>query len=123
MRRELLKINGEWIPVPTGNLEFSPEKVKTEKETEAGTTVVIVTRPTRFSVSGKWQLSGAWIEKFREYREADTVTVEAYYPKHDELTSYVCQFEYDTESLVENSKLQLEELGGLYEVSVTMTEL
>jgi len=124
MKYELLKVNGEWLPASTGNLDYTPEKVKTEKETEAGTTLVIVTRPTRFAVSGKWQLTGVWMEKFRAFREADTVTVEAYYPKSDTLSSYVCQFEYDTETLIEKSKHQLDSsIGGLYEVTVTMTEL
>jgi hypothetical protein len=119
----VIRINGEWLPEPDGDLDYKGTKVKSENETEAGTTMVIVTRPTKFSISGSWKLSGAWMEKFRKYREADTVTVEVYYPSSRTLTAYECQFEISKETHLTKARDQLSYINGLYEVDVDITEL
>ena len=74
----VIKINGEWLPEPDGDLQFKAEKVKKENQTEAGTTLVIVTRVEKLTITGSWKLSGAWMDRFRAFRQADTVTVECY---------------------------------------------
>lgn len=119
----IIRINGEWLPEPDGDLDYKGTKVKSENETEAGTTMVIVTRPTKLSISGSWKLSGAWMEKFRKYREADTVTVEVYYPSSRTLTAYECQFEISKETHLTKARDQLSYINGLYEVDVDITEL
>ena len=119
---EIIKINGEWIPGPDGDLDYKPEKIKTDMESEAGTTLVLVTRTTRLSISGNWKLSGKWISKFRQFRDADTVTVSVYYPDPNQLSDYTCQFEMDEKHLTKARK-QLTDVGGLYEVGVNIREL
>ena len=84
-------------------------KVKSENETEAGTTQVIVTRVARRTIQGSWKLSGEWMEQFREYRNADTVTVELYYPSASVLSAYTCQFDVTGET--HNTKAR-QQLGG-----------
>lgn len=118
----LLKINDEWLPTPDGDLKYKAEKVKSESESEAGTTLVIVTRVSKLEISGKWNLSGKWMKKFREYRDADTVTVEAYYPNTDTLTAHECQFEIASETHISGARKQLS-AGGLYEVDVDIKEI
>lgn len=118
-----IKINDEWLPEPDKDLQFSAEKVKNEKETEAGTTMVIVTRPTRISVSGSFTVTGAWMEKLRSYREADTVKLSCYYPETSVLSDHTCQFEITKETHVAKSREQLPRTRGLYQVDVTITEL
>ena len=119
----LIRVNGEWLPEPDGDLAYKGTKVKSENETEAGTTMVIVTRPTKLSISGSWKLTGAWMEQFRRYREADTVTVEVYYPSSRSLSSYECQFEITKETHLTKARDQLRTINGLYEVEVEITEL
>lgn len=119
----VIKVNGEWLPEPDGDLDFKGTKVKSENETEAGTTMVIVTRPTKLSIAGTWKLSGAWMDKFRRYREADTVTVGAYYPNSGTLSTYECQFEITKETHLTKARGQLVNRNGLYEVDVEITEL
>lgn len=119
----LIKINGEWLPTPDDDPQITPEKVKTEKETEAGTTVVQVTRPTKLTISGNWTLSGEWARKFRAWREEDTVTVEIYYPDPRNLKAYTCQFEITSDKEVRGARKQLVAAGGIYQISVEMTEI
>ena len=119
----LIRVNGEWLPEPDGDLAYKGTKVKSENETEAGTTMVIVTRPTKLSISGSWKLTGAWMEAFRRYREADTVTVEVYYPSSRSLTAYECQFEVTKETHLTKARDQFPIQNGLYEVDVEITEL
>lgn len=122
MAVNVIKVNGEWLPEPNGDLSYKAVKIKSENETEAGTTLVMVTRVSKLTISGKWNLSGAWMDKFRSYRQADTVTVECYYPDTRDLTEHTCQFEITGET--HNSKARRQLLvDGLYEVSVEMTEL
>ena len=98
-------------------------EIKDENETEAGTTMVIVTRTTKLAIAGSWKLSGGWMEQFRRYRQADTVTVEAYYPSSRSLSSYECQFEITKETHLTKARGQLAHRNGLYEVEVKITEL
>lgn len=119
----LIKVNGEWLPEPDGDLSYKGTKVKSENETEAGTTMVIVTRPTKLSITGSWKLSGVWMEHFRRLRTADTVTVEVYYPSSRSLTSYECQFEITKETHLTKARDQVALKNGLYEVEVEITEL
>jgi hypothetical protein len=118
----VIKINGEWLPEPDGDLQFKAEKVKNENQTEAGTTLVIVTRVEKLTITGSWKLSGAWMDRFRAFRQADTVTVECYYPRVDELTPHICQFEITKETHDSKARRQLL-VNGLYDVDVEMTEL
>ena len=120
---EVIKINGEWLPGPDGDLDYKSEKIKTEMESEAGTTLVLVTRTTKLSISGNWKLSGKWMSKFREFRDADTVTVSVYYPDPDQLSDYTCQFEITGEKHLTGARKQLADIGGLYEVGVNIEEL
>lgn len=120
---EVIKVNGEWLPRPDEDLDFNAEKVKSESETEAGTTMVQVTRDTKLTISGSWTLSGHKIKKFREYRAADTVKVEVYYPDPFELSEYECQFEIEKETHKTVVREQIPESGGVYEVSVKIKEL
>ena len=119
----VIKVNGEWLPDPEGDIDYKPEKIKDEMESEAGTIRAIVTRVTRLSLSGTWHLTGKWMRKFREYRDADTVEVEIYYPDPDGLSSYECQFEITGEKHLTRSRKQLADVGGLYEVNVNIKEL
>ena len=118
----IIKVNGEWLPEPDDDLDFVAEKIKKENQTEAGTTLVIVTRVEKLSIKGRWKLSGAWMDKFRSYRQADTVTVECYYPNSHELTAHICQFEITKETHITKARRQLL-VDGLYEVNVEMKEL
>lgn len=119
----IIKVNGKWLPEPDGDLDFEAKKIKDENETEAGTTMVIVTRTTKLAIAGSWKLSGGWMEQFRRYRQADTVTVEAYYPSSRSLSSYECQFEITKETHLTKARGQLAHRNGLYEVEVKITEL
>ena len=119
----LIKINGEWLPTPDDDPQITPEKVKTEKETEAGTTVVMVTRPTKLTISASWTLSGEWAKRFRAWREADTVTVEVYWPDPMNLKAYTCQFEITDDTEVRGARKQLVAAGGIYQIGVEMKEI
>jgi len=119
----VLRINNVWLPEPDGNLSYKGTKIKSENETEAGTTMVIVTRTTKLSISGSWKLSGIWMDRFRRFREADTVTVEAFYPNSGSLTAYECQFEITNETHLTKARDQFTDSNGLYEVDVEITEL
>ena len=117
-----LKVNNIALPRPDGDLEFSSEKLKTEYETEAGTTQVSVRRESKLTVKGTWTLSGEWTELFRAWAGMDTVTVHAYFPERNNLTAHECQFTIKSEKHVRNARAQLSR-GGLYTLSVEMEEL
>lgn len=117
-----LKINGTALPRPDGDLEFASEKVKTEYETEAGTTQVSVRRESKLTISGSWTLTGGWIELFRTWASMDSVTVSAFYPSKDSMTDHECQFSIGSEKHMRNAREQLR-TGGLYQISVKMEEL
>ena len=119
----IIKVNGEWLPKPEGDLDYTDEKVKNELESEAGTILALVSRVSRLNISGKWNLSGDWIAKFRSWRNADTVEVEVYYPDERELTAHTCQFEISSERHITDARKQLSNKGGLYEVSVDIKEI
>jgi hypothetical protein len=119
----VIKVNGVWLPEPDGDLDYNAEKIKSENQTEAGTTMIIVTRETKLSISGAWKLSGVWMEQFRAFRQADTVTVEVYYPSSRVLTAYEGQFEITKETHLTKARGQLAHRNGLYEVEVAITEL
>lgn len=121
--RNIIQINGEWLPAPDGNLEITPTKVKTKKETESGKSVIIVTRPTKLTISGEWTLSGSWAKKFRAYREADTVQVGVYYPDPMNLSTYECEFEITSDDQDPGSRKQLVKVGALYKLGAEMTEI
>lgn len=123
MMVNIIKVNGEWLPKPEGDLDYTDEKVKNEMESEAGTILAQVIRVSRLQVSGKWNLSGDWIGKFRSWRNADTVEVEVYYPNEWELTAHTCQFEITGERHITDARKQLPNKGGLYEVSVDIKEI
>lgn len=119
---EIIKINDRWLPEPDGDLTVKVTKVKSENTTEAGTTQVIVTRVAKLTISGSWNLAAEWMERFRSYRDADTVSVSLYYPSTSTLSTYTCQFEITGET--HNVKARQQGIGnGLYEVNVTMTEI
>lgn len=118
--KDLIRVNGEWIPNAVGDVSFGAEKVKTEYETETGHTAVLIRRVAKLSISGSWQVSDLWAAKFRAWRDADTVAVECYYPDSDRLTSHTCQCEV-SESHVEHGREAAE--GGLYRMDVTFSEL
>ncbi len=118
---DIIKINGTVIPEPDGELKIKDEKVKTETETEAGTTQIVIVRNSKLTVSASFTLTGAWIERFRSYRDADYVTVSLYYPDSDAMSDYNVQFEMD-ESLIKDTR-KAKHTNGIYSASVTMTEL
>lgn len=117
-----LKVNNIALPRPDGDLEFVSEKLKTEYETEAGTTQVSVRRESRLTIAGTWTLSGEWAELFRAWAGMDTVTVFAYFPQRDSMTAHECQFTIKSEKHVRNARAQLSR-GGLYTMAVEMEEL
>lgn len=117
-----IKINGIYLPRPDEGLQFTSEKVKKEYESEAGTTIVSVVRQSKLTIKGQWTLTGAWMGRFRLWAEADTVTVECYFPSNSEMTEHECQLTIDSEVHIKKSKEQLS-VQGLYQVSVTMVEL
>ena len=119
---EELKINGITLPRPDGDLDFQSEKIKTEYETEAGTTQVSVSRESRIKISGSWTLTGRWVERFRTWAAADSVTVSAFYPHKDHMTDHECQLYVGSEKHVKNAREQLR-TDGLYQISVKMEEL
>ena len=117
-----LYIDGELLPEPAENLKFANTKTKTEGETEAGTTMVIVTRTEQITISGKWNVTGSWLSKFRAWAKADTVAVKCYFPEVDQLTEHTCQLTISNESHERKARSQLS-TNGLYEVSITLEEL
>lgn len=117
-----LKINGITLPRPDGDLEFTSEKIKTEYETEAGTTQVSVRRESKLTISGSWTLTGRWVDLFRMWASMDSVTVSAFFPSKESLTDHECQFSIDGEKHVRNAREQLR-TNGLYQLSVKMEEL
>ena len=117
-----LKINGITLPRPDGDLEVTSEKVKTEYETEAGTTQVSVRRESKITISGTWTLTGKWVELFRTWAEMDTVMVFCFYPFKDRMTEHECQFIVSSEKHIRNARAQLT-TDGLYQMSVKMEEL
>ncbi len=117
-----LKINGTALPRPDGDLEFKNEKMTTEYETEAGTTQVLVRRASRLSVSGTWTVTGKWVQQFRTWEEADTVTVSAYFPSRNVMSDHECQLSIESEKHIRGARAQLD-TDGLYEIGVTMEEL
>lgn len=119
----VLRVNGEWLPTPEGDLSFKDTKIMTEKESEAGTTLALVTRLSKLTIAGKWHLSGIWAERFRALRNEDTVMVEAYYPDRNQLTERECFFKITGETHLVNARKQLMHEGGLYEVEVEIEEL
>lgn len=118
-----LYINDTALPEPDGDLSFKPEKIKTELQTEAGTTQVIITRTGKLTVSGTWKLSGTWAKNFRDWDDADTVTVLCYWPDPDTLSSHECQFSISGENHITGARERGGASGGLYEISVDITEL
>lgn len=116
----IIQINNEWLPEPNGDIDITPEKEKTEKATEAGTTYVTVTRPTKLTITASWSLSGDWAEKFRAWQAETTVKVKIYYPYATTLTEYTCQLEMKEKQI---TKARGQVTGGLYEVAVEMTEI
>ena len=121
MFRELI-INGTPLPRSDSDLEITSEKLKTEYETEAGTTQVSVRRESKLTITGTWTLTGVWAERFRSWAGMDTVTVSAYFPFRDAMTEHECQFTVTGEKHIRNARAQLA-VGGLYQMSVKMEEL
>lgn len=119
---EELKVNGTILPRPDDALSLKNKKKKTEYETEAGTTQASVSRVSKITISGNWTVTGSWMERFREWADADTVTVSCYYPSVSELSDHECQLSIDSEKHVRRSRDQLS-TNGLYQISVTMEEL
>lgn len=117
-----LRVNDIALPRPDSDLEFISEKLKTEYETEAGTTQVSVRRESKLTIKGTWTLSGEWAELFRAWAGMDTVIVFAYFPERDNMTGHECQFTIKSEKHVRNARAQLAR-GGLYTLSVEMEEL
>lgn len=117
---DLILINGRALPEPDGELKIKADKIKTEAETEAGTTQVIVVRNSKLTVSAEFTVTGAWIEQFRAYRDADYVMASLFYPDANEMTTYKMQFDLD-ESLLKNSR-KAKNTNGIYSASVTLTE-
>ncbi len=121
MFKELL-INSEYLPRPTEDLSFKSEKIKNEYESEAGTTLVSVSRTSKLTISGTWLLTGKWMSKFRDWSYGDTVEVLCFYPSKQELTSHTCQLSIESEKHIKYSRDKLN-VDGLYEVSVKLEEL
>jgi len=117
-----IKVNGEYLPRPDEDLVIKNKKVKTEYETEAGTTQVSVTRASKITISGSWTLTGKWMQKFRNWEEADTVKVSVFFPSYSVMSDHECQLSIDSENHKKFSREQLS-VGGIYEISVTMEEL
>ena len=117
-----ITINGMILPRPDGDLEFVSEKLKTEYETEAGTTQVSVHRESKLTITGTWTLTGSWADRFRNWAGMDTVTVSAFFPKTDETTEHECQFAITGEKHVHRAREQLR-TDGLYQMTVKMEEL
>lgn len=117
-----LKINDVVVPRPTSDLSFKSDKVKTEYESEAGTTIVTITRNSKLVISGTWILTGKWMSRFRAWQKSDTVNVECFYPFVDKTSSYECQLIIESEKHIKNSRAFLN-VDGLYEISVTLEEL
>jgi len=121
MFREI-KINGMAIPRPDDDLDFASEKLKTEYETEAGTTQVSVRRESRLTIKGSWTLTGAWAEQFRFWAGQDTVNVSCFFPDPAELSVHECQFSIKGEKHIRYAREQLD-TNGLYKLSVEIEEL
>ena len=117
-----IKINGIILPAPDEDPEFGNKKSITEYETEAGTTQVSVRRASKLKISGKWTLTGRWIQQFRTWAEDDTVSVSCFFPSKTAMSVHTCQFVIESEKHILRSREQLS-VDGLYEVSVSMEEL
>lgn len=117
-----LYVNDVLLPLPDDDISFTPEKVKSEKQSEAGTTIAIITRILKISISASWTLTAAWADKFRAWRDADTVTVKCFYPDTAMLSEHTCQFEISGEKHIRKSRAQLGN-NSLYKMDVQITEL
>lgn len=117
-----LYINDILLPRPKEDITFKNDKKKTEYETEAGTTQVLVTRTSKIKITAKFLLTGTWMKKFREFESKDTVIVSCFYPSESELSEHECQFIIDSENHIAKSREQLN-VNGLYEVSISLEEL
>lgn len=121
MFNELI-INDEVLPRPKEALSFKAEKLKNEYESEAGTTLVTVTRSSKLTITGSFLLTGKWIDKFRSWQKADTVEVTCFYPSVTEQSTYTCQLSIESEKHIKYSRDHLN-VNGLYEISVKIEEL
>lgn len=117
-----IKINGMAVPRPDADLEFASEKLKTEYETEAGTTQVSVRRESKLTIKGNWTLTGFWVQQFRNWAEQDVVIVSCFFPFPDQESLHECQFMIKNEKHVKFSRDQLR-VNGLYKLSVEIEEL
>ena len=117
-----LMVNGVMLPRPDDDIKIQNEKSKTEYETEAGTTLVSVLRLSKLTITGSWTITGKWLEKFRAWADADTVSVGCFYPSKDEFTEHECQLSIESEKHVRYAR-DLLHTEGLYEVSIKMEEL
>ena len=117
-----LKINGMRILKPDDDVEFTSIKLKTEYETEAGTTQVSVRRESKLSIKGSWTLTGLWAQQFRNWAEQDTVRVTCFFPFPDMESNHECQFSIKSEKHIRNAREQLR-TNGLYKLSVEIEEL
>lgn len=114
--RNYISINGNQIPTPVGDLDISITDIENEKQSEAGTDLVSVTRLGKRVFSFTLQLTSNWKARIKNFAELPA-----------------CELTFDGETisgrlrassykLIENSNL-VENTSGLWIVSLTFKEV
>lgn len=119
---EEIYINNIAIPRPDDDLTIGVDETKDEHTTESGDRIVI--KPVhceKLRISGKWTLSGAWVQRFRAWRSMDSIQVKCYYPDPAVLTEYTCSMELG-ETYINKSRYLASGTDGIYQISVEIAE-
>lgn len=117
-----VKINNEAIPFPDSWTE-NPKKITEQFETEDGHRKVLLIRSERLSASVSFTVSSRWLKKFKQWRDASTLTVQIYNAVTGSYSSKTMDivpdsFEYQ---LVRHSE-QMANTDGLWKLSFELEE-
>lgn len=117
-----IEVNQTKLPRPDNDLTFQSQKVQQSFESEAGTTLLNITRPSKLTIKGNWTITGKWLKQFRDWQLMNQVTVSCFYPSEVELSHHICEFIIEEERHIRFSR-DLLSVNGIYQVSVRMEEL
>jgi len=114
--KRFLQINGVAIPNPVSNFKTTFDADETVSLSEAGTELVRVRRLDKRTITGTWNLTSFWLDKFEEWATSNSVTVR--YRGKD----YICRMRDFAPQLAEGSE-HTENTDGLWIVAPTFTEI
>ena len=117
-----IKINNESIPFPDSWQE-NPEKISNGFEMENGGRKTIIVRTSRLSISANFTVSSRWLGKFKQFRDANSLTVSIYDADANNYANHTMEivpesFAYD---LIKNSK-RVNNTNGLWRLSFELEE-